>query len=97
MQSTELSCPEWSPLFEGHFDDAPILSGVAQLALIERLLARRPPPPPQARLEPGRFKAPPRPRGALGIELTDVSDQGRLRFTVRRGDATISEGVLRVR
>jgi len=97
MQSTELSCPEWSPLFEGHFDDAPILSGVAQLALIERLLARGPQPRTLASVERVRFKATAGPREALGIELTDVSDQGRLRFTVRRGDATISEGVLRVR
>lgn len=96
MTSCELCVPEWSPLFEGHFPGQPILAGVAQLVLVERVLARLIPGRATKRLERVRFKATCGPRETLRVEL-DVPGQGeRVRVRLHGAAGLVMEGVLRV-
>jgi 3-hydroxymyristoyl/3-hydroxydecanoyl-(acyl carrier protein) dehydratase len=96
MIAAELCLPAWSPFFEGHFEGAPILSGVAQLALVELLLRRGSTPRSLRRIERVRFKSTAGPGDVLRIELGEPDPGGRLRFRVERAGAVVSEGVLGV-
>ncbi len=98
MSSTgcEFCVPEWSALFEGHFEGAPILSGVSQLFLLEQILERVLPGRRLAGLERLRFKATVAPREALCLAFTAPNARGQFRVTLKRGEDAVMEGVLRV-
>ena len=96
MITTEFSVPEWSTLFQGHFEDQPILSGVAQLFLLEEILKRSFSGRGTQRIERVRFKATAGPRETLRFELSDPDDKGRLNVSLSRGSEQIMQGVFRV-
>lgn len=96
MIATEFSVPEWSALFDGHFDGQPILSGVAQLFLLDQVLRRHFAGRGTRRIEHVRFKATSGPRETLRFELSEPDADGQLRVTLNRGKERLMQGVLRV-
>jgi 3-hydroxymyristoyl/3-hydroxydecanoyl-(acyl carrier protein) dehydratase len=93
----EFSVPEWSALFIGHFDEAPVLSGVSQLFLLQGLLERFLPGKTVTGFERLRFKATSGPRDQLRAEFSLPNDRGQLRVKLSRQADTVLEGVLNVR
>ena len=82
-------------LFEGHFQGAPILPGVAQIALAVAACADR-------GLQSGslsgvrdvRFTRPLGPADAIEIMLAPGRDAGAITFEIRSADHVASTGVL---
>ena len=88
----EASCP----LFDGHFDGAPILPGIAQLALVRRGLAVLA-GLGMAGLPSVRFRRPIRPGDVLDVLVARPDADGRLRFEVRAGPELAGGGVAQAR
>ena len=95
MFSSELSVPAWSPLFRGHFDGKPILSGVAQLILLRELLRRHLPGREFANFDRIRFKQSAGPQETLRFEVSGPDDRGQLRIAIKREGSILTQGVLR--
>jgi 3-hydroxymyristoyl/3-hydroxydecanoyl-(acyl carrier protein) dehydratase len=84
-----------SRLFDGHFDGAPILPGVAHIALAisacaERGLARR----PLRAVRDVRFSHPLGPDDDVEVTLTPGRDAASVRFDIRAHGRTSSSGLL---
>jgi 3-hydroxymyristoyl/3-hydroxydecanoyl-(acyl carrier protein) dehydratase len=92
----ELCVPEWSALFEGHFEGAPILSGVSQLFLLQQILGSLLPGKELRAMERLRFKATTGPRDWLRFEVQGPSDSGQVRVAVHHDSQLVLQGVLRV-
>ena len=85
---TRMRIPPDSRWFDGHFDGAPILPGIAHIALAVEACANR------ARLRAirdVRFNKPILPNDEIEI---DVSGEREVRFTIRCGGAIATSGVL---
>jgi 3-hydroxymyristoyl/3-hydroxydecanoyl-(acyl carrier protein) dehydratase len=95
MFSSELSVPAWSPLFRGHFDGEPILSGVAQLILLRELLQRHLPGMEFTDLDMIRFKQSAGPQETLRFEISGPDERGQARVTIKRKGKVLTQGVLR--
>ncbi|HIG11945.1 MAG: hypothetical protein ABGY71_00075 [bacterium] len=94
MMQRELCVPEWSALFTGHFAGDPVLSGVSQLFLLEKIMASCSPPGAPRRIDRLRFKTTTGPRDVLRFEVGARDAQGRLRIKISRDDDVVAEGVL---
>ncbi len=82
-----MKIPAASPWFEGHFDGAPILPGIAHIALAlgstNRVLKG---------VRDVRFRKPIGPGAEVDVVLTVEKDSTR--FEIRQGDEVASSGVL---
>ncbi len=96
MIASELCVPSWSPLFQGHFEGEPILSGVAQLILVREILHRHLPDMEPTGLERIRFKASAGPDETLRIDITEPDDRQQVRVTIKREGEILTQGVLRL-
>ncbi len=84
-----------SRLFEGHFDGAPILPGVAQIALAFSACAER--ALPQGLLQgvrDVRFSRPLGPGDEIELELTAGGDPDSIRFDLRTRGQSATSGLL---
>lgn len=93
--SFEIEVPADSPYFEGHFEDAPVLPAVAQLALLLQLyqLARG------TFLELRevtalRFREQILPGDVLQATISRPDSDGRSRFALRRHGTIVSRGTV---
>lgn len=85
-----------SRLFDGHFDGAPILPGVAQFALVLEALARRDGGGARrlAGVRDVRFSKPIRPADVVDVVLEDRPQASEVRFEIRAQGVVASSGVL---
>jgi predicted hotdog family 3-hydroxylacyl-ACP dehydratase len=81
--------PAASPLFEGHFPGYPILPGIAHLALVERALG------PLAAVRSLKLRRPVFPGSVLELSCGEPAADGWVRFALRRGEETVSDGAVR--
>ena len=87
--------PADSPWFDGHFPEAPILPGVAQLGLIHDLLCRAIHRRlPVARVSRVRFKQMIRPDQRLTVAVQKADNSGSHRFRISGEQGLISTGQL---
>jgi 3-hydroxymyristoyl/3-hydroxydecanoyl-(acyl carrier protein) dehydratase len=82
-----IELPEGSPFFAGHFPGHPILPGIAHLALA---LGNR----PLAEVRTLKLRKPVTPGDVLDLLLEEAD--GLVRFEIRRGEETVSNGMVRV-
>jgi 3-hydroxymyristoyl/3-hydroxydecanoyl-(acyl carrier protein) dehydratase len=80
--------PADSPFFTGHFPGHPILPGIAHPLLVTRA--------PVAEIVSLKLRSPVRPGDVLDISGTDPDESGTVRFELRRGAETVSQGTLRL-
>jgi 3-hydroxyacyl-[acyl-carrier-protein] dehydratase len=80
--------PADSPFFSGHFPGHPILPGIAHPLLVTRA--------PVAVIVSLKLRSPVRPGDVLDITGTDPDENGTVRFELRRGAETVSQGMLRL-
>ncbi len=84
-----------SRLFDGHFEGAAILPGVAHIALAVRACAAETNAPGVLRgLRDIRFRRPIGPGDEIEIVLVDDREPSSVRFEIRSGSETASTGVL---
>jgi 3-hydroxymyristoyl/3-hydroxydecanoyl-(acyl carrier protein) dehydratase len=84
-----IEVPEDSRFFAGHFPGHPILPGIAHLALVTQALGD----PPLAEVKVLKLRKPVGPGDVLDLVL----DEGDLlKFEIRRGDETVSNGLVRI-
>ena len=90
--------PADSPWFDGHFPEAPVLPGVAQLGMIHDLLCRMLDRTlPVAQVSRVRFKQMIRPDQAL-ILTVKTGDEGSNRsFSISGDEGLICSGLIRLR
>lgn len=82
------------PCFAGHFDGAPVLPGIAHVAVaLEACALWRPAPPPLAGLDDLRFLHPLGPADACRVTLR-AQGPDRVAFTIDREAIPASRGVL---
>ncbi|HSF41034.1 MAG TPA: hypothetical protein VLT87_14655 [Thermoanaerobaculia bacterium] len=86
---SEIEIPAGSPFFSGHFPGSPILPGIVQLALAF---------PGAALLEIRSLKLrrPVGPGDRLSLDVGALDPEGVARFEIRRGEETVSQGVVRL-
>jgi 3-hydroxymyristoyl/3-hydroxydecanoyl-(acyl carrier protein) dehydratase len=96
MIESEMCIPEWSALFEGHFEGQPVLSGVSQLFLLQHLLERQLPGVVPREIGRLRFRATVGPREALCFQISEVDEEGLVRVSVQRQGQPVLQGVIRV-
>jgi len=82
-----IAIPEGSPFFAGHFPGQPILPGIAHLALVagDR---------PLAEVRVLKLRKPVLPGDVLDLSFEETD--GLVRFEIRRGEETMSNGVVRI-
>lgn len=80
--------PVASPLFAGHFPGQPILPGVAQLAVIERVLG------PLAGVRNLKLRRPVSPGDRLDLRVSGPREDGSARFEMSRDGEPVSNGVV---
>lgn len=85
-----ITIPEGSPFFAGHFPGHPILPGIAHLALVARALGN----PPLAEVRVLKLRKPVLPGDVLDLSLEETD--GVVRFEIRRGEETVSNGIVRI-
>jgi 3-hydroxymyristoyl/3-hydroxydecanoyl-(acyl carrier protein) dehydratase len=89
MMTRRIEVAENSRFFAGHFPGHPILPGIAHLALVAEALGN----PPLAEVKTLKLRKPVGPGEVLDLVL----DEGDLvKFELRRGDETVSNGVVRI-
>jgi 3-hydroxymyristoyl/3-hydroxydecanoyl-(acyl carrier protein) dehydratase len=82
-------------LFEGHFDEAPVLPGVAHIALAVRACADRGlESRPLAGVRDVRFARPLGPGDAIEIRLDPGRNPDSIRFEIHSGGSAASSGML---
>ena len=82
-------------LFDGHFDGAPVLPGVAQIALaVEACRARGFRPASLVGIRDVRFSRPLGPHDPIEISLHDGQVPLSVRFEIRTGEHGASSGTL---
>lgn len=79
--------PAESPLFAGHFPGHPILPGVAQLAMIERVLG------PFSGVRNFKLRRPVAPGDRLDLRISGLREDGSARFELSRDGEAVSQGV----
>lgn len=94
MTST-LAIPPDHPYFTGHFPGHPILPGIAHLALVAQALGGFS-ATAIAEIPSLRLRSPVRPGDVLALKIDGPTDEGSVRFEVRRGDDVASSGSLRI-
>jgi 3-hydroxyacyl-[acyl-carrier-protein] dehydratase len=80
--------PAASPLFAGHFPGQPILPGVAQLALIERVLG------PLAGVRNLKLRRLVAPGDRLDLRVSGLREDGSARFELSRDGEPVGNGVV---
>ncbi len=80
--------PVASPLFAGHFPGQPILPGVAQLAVIERVLG------PLAGIRNLKLRRPVSPGDRLDLWVSGPREDGSVRFEMSRDGEPVSNGAV---
>jgi 3-hydroxyacyl-[acyl-carrier-protein] dehydratase len=90
----EVGVPAGSRWFEGHFPGHPLLPAVAQLDLVERLLARLAGPGALVAVERLRLPAPVGPGDRLLVELARPGAAGRTAFSITRDGETTCDGTV---
>jgi 3-hydroxyacyl-[acyl-carrier-protein] dehydratase len=85
-----IAIPEGSPFFAGHFPGHPILPGIAHLALVAKALGN----PPLAEVRVLKLRKPVLPGDVLDLTLKETD--GLVRFEIRRGEETVSNGIVRI-
>lgn len=86
-----IEIPPDSPFFAGHFPGHPILPGIAHLALVAALVGGG---RPLAEVRTLKLRKPVLPGDILDLSLEETD--GLVRFEVRRGEETVSNGVVRL-
>ena len=81
-----LAVPPDSPFFAGHFPDHPILPGIAHLALVAQALGGA----SIAEIPSLRLRSPVRPGDVLALKIDGPTDEGSVRFELRREDGVAS-------
>jgi 3-hydroxymyristoyl/3-hydroxydecanoyl-(acyl carrier protein) dehydratase len=82
-----------SSCFDGHFDGAPILPGIAHLALVLDACARRFGAPCElTAIGEVRWRRPIRPGDELAIAITGELSDAAVRFSIRRHTEIVSSG-----
>ena len=83
-----------SPWFRGHFPDAPILPGVAQLHMVAEVIARASDKKLSLqRLSRVKFKRPVGPGAVLTIRIHSTADD-RYAFQIRHEDQDVCSGTM---
>jgi 3-hydroxyacyl-[acyl-carrier-protein] dehydratase len=90
----EVGVPAGSRWFVGHFPGHPLLPAVAQLDLVERLLARLAGPGALVAVERLRLPAPVGPGDRLLVELARPGAAGRTAFSITRDGETTCDGTV---
>lgn len=80
--------PVTSPLFEGHFPGHPILPGVAQLAMVERVLG------PLAGARNVKLRRPVVPGDRLELRVAGPREDGAARFELSQDGETAGNGIV---
>lgn len=80
--------PTASPLFAGHFPGHPVLPGVAQLALVERVLG------PLSGVRNLKLRRTVSPGDRLDLRISGPREDGSARFELTRDGEPVSHGVL---
>jgi 3-hydroxymyristoyl/3-hydroxydecanoyl-(acyl carrier protein) dehydratase len=90
-----LHIPDDLAYFPGHFPQAPVLPGVAQIAWALQLAASRLGTPPQCReLEALKFQRLLQPGDRVTLALRHDRARGKLHFAYREGETAYSSGRL---
>jgi predicted hotdog family 3-hydroxylacyl-ACP dehydratase len=84
--------PPDSPFFAGHFPGHPILPGIAHLALVAQALGGS----PIAEIPSLRLRSPVRPGDVLALKIEGPTEEGSVRFELRREAEAVSSGSLRI-
>ena len=86
---------ERSPCFDGHFEGAPILPGIAHIALALTACAARAGAPVLLKgLRDFRLAHPLAPGDEVSVVLTAGTDPATIRFEIRRVSEAVSGGLL---
>ncbi|HEV2845798.1 MAG TPA: hypothetical protein VG477_13180 [Thermoanaerobaculia bacterium] len=80
--------PAASPLFAGHFPGHPILPGVAQLALVERVLG------PLSGVRNVKLRRPVSPGDRLDLRVSGLREDGTARFELNQDGEMVSNGTV---
>lgn len=80
--------PAASPLFAGHFPGHPILPGVAQLAMVERVLG------PLSGVRNVKLRRPVSPGDRLELRIAGPREDGTARFELSQGGGTAGGGTV---
>lgn len=97
QEDPTLRVPAESRLFDGHFEQDPVLPGVAQLAIaLEMLVAREGRPVRLRGVKDVRFSHPVGPGATVQVRLSSCADPHDVRFEIRSGDQAVSSGVLTI-
>lgn len=92
---TTISVPDDSPFFAGHFAGHPILPGIAHLAFVAQALGGSP-PASIVEIPSLRLRSPIRPGDILSMKIDGPTDEGIVRFELRREAEVASSGSLRI-
>lgn len=87
-----LEIPAGSPFFAGHFPGHPILPGIVHLALAARAFPKR----SILEIRTLKLRRTVGPGDALDVFAEGPGEDGTARFEIRRGEETVSSGILRL-
>jgi len=89
--------PEDCRFFDGHFPGRPVLPAIGQLAMLTELLRRATGSAVSLTGAEGlRFSRQVLPGDQVEVRLEDPRARGTARFEIRRGEAPVSRGTVRV-
>jgi 3-hydroxymyristoyl/3-hydroxydecanoyl-(acyl carrier protein) dehydratase len=94
---THIRVPASSPWFDGHFPEAPVLPGVAQLGMVHDLLCRTMDQPlPVTQVSRVRFKQMIRPNQAMILTVKIGDDNSSHSFRISGDQGLICSGLIRL-